>query len=102
MAAESEDPDSVLSWYRQLTSLRASSPILLDGNYTELFPESEQIFAYRRNTEEAAMVILLNFSNDTVPYDPSVIEGLTPVLSSLGEGTEPGTLRPLEAVIYGP
>ena len=100
VAEEAEDPDSVLSWYRNLAELRETSPILLNGDYTELLPESEQIFAYRRSAEEGSMVILLNFSNEPADYDPALTEGLSPLFSTCGEGAEPGVLRPLEAVIY--
>ena len=99
VAAESADPDSVLSWYRTLTALRAASPELLYGDYEELFPESEQIFAFRRAAEDGEMVVLLNFTNDAVTYDASAVEGLEPLLSSAG-AAEAGVLQPLEAAIW--
>ena len=99
VAAESDDPASVLSWYRTLAALRASTPELLYGDYAELFPEGEQIFAFRRATEDGETVVLLNFSNDSVTYDASAVEGLEPVISSYG-AAEPGVLQPLEAVIW--
>ena len=99
VTAEGEDPGSVLSWYRTLTALRAASPELLYGDYEELFPESEQIFAFRRRTADGQMVILLNFTNETVAYDPAATDGLRPLLSTCG-AAEPGVLRPLEAAIW--
>ena len=99
VAVESGDPDSVLSWYRTLTALRVSSPALLNGDYEALFPESEEIFAYRRAAEEDQMVILLNFTNESVTYDPSAVDGMVPVLSSCGSA-EAGVLQPLQAVIW--
>ncbi len=99
VATEAADPDSVLSWYRTLSGLRASSQVLLYGDYTELFPESEEIFAYRRQTEDGEMVILLNFTNGAVSYDAAAVEGLEPLLSNYGDA-EAGALRPLEAVIW--
>ena len=100
VAAESDDPDSVLTWYRELAVLRAVSPALLSGDYTELFPESEAIFAYRRSCADDEMVVLLNFTDETVTYDAAAVDGLVPLPSSCGAG-EAGQLRPLEAVIYG-
>ena len=46
------------------------------------------------------MVVLLNFTGETVTYDAAAVDGLVPLLSSCGAG-EAGQLRPLEAVIYG-
>ncbi len=97
--AESGDPGSVLSWYRTLTALHENSPELLYGDFGELFPDSEQIFAFRRQTADSQMVILLNFTNETVSYDPAFVAGLNPLLSSCGSA-EAGVLQPLEAVIW--
>ena len=97
--AESGGPDSVLSWYRTLTALRGASPELLYGDYTELFADSKQIFAFRRQTEGGQMAVLLNFTNETVSYDPAAVSGLRPLLSSCGSA-EAGILKPLEAVIW--
>ena len=100
VAAEAQDPDSVLSCYRQLSALRALSPVLLNGTYEELFTDSEQIFAYRRASEDGEMVILLNFTDETAAYDASAVEGMTLLFTTCGETAEPGILRPLEAVIW--
>jgi hypothetical protein len=40
------------------------------------------------------------FTEETVSYVPAAVAGMTPLLSSAGDGAEPGVLRPLEAVIY--
>ena len=49
---------------------------------------------------DAEMVVLLNFTDKTVTYDASAVDGLVPLLSSCG-AAETGQLRTLEAVIYG-
>ena len=64
-----------------------------------MFPDSEQIFAFRRQTADEQMVILLNFTNETVSYDPASVAGLNPLLSSCGSA-EAGVLQPLETVIW--
>lgn len=97
--AETADAQSVLSWYRTLSALRAASPELLYGGYEEVFPESEEIFAFRRATEDGEMLVLLNFTNDPVTYDASVVDGMEPVISSYS-ASEAGVLQPLEAVIW--
>lgn len=98
-ASEKNDPDSVLNWYISLAGLRREHPALTAGDYTELFPEDENIFAYTREADGEKAVILINFSTETVSYDPACLEGAELMLSSAGE-SRPGTLQPLEAAIY--
>lgn len=98
-ASEKADPDSVLNWYITLAKLRSEHEELLDGDYRELFPEHEQIFAYERENETAKAVILINLTTEPAAYDPACLEGAELLLSSAKE-TEKGTLAPLEAVIY--
>ncbi len=99
VAAEETDSGSPLLWYRTLAALRASSPALLQGSYEEILPDSEEIFAYARRTGNEEMIILMNFTNDPVAYDASIVENMEPVLSSCGNA-DAGVLRPLEAVIW--
>lgn len=98
-ASEKADPDSVLNWYITLAKLRSEHEELLDGDYRELFPEHEQIFAYERENETAKAVILINLTTEPAAYDPACLEGAELLLSSAKE-TEKGILAPLEAVIY--
>ncbi len=98
-ASEKADPDSVLNWYITLAKLRSEHEELLDGDYRELFPEHEQIFAYERKNETAKAVILINLTTEPAAYDSACLEGAELLLSSAKE-TEKGTLAPLEAVIY--
>ncbi|MBR4711815.1 MAG: alpha-glucosidase [Clostridia bacterium] len=99
VAAETADAHSVLNWYRTLSALRADSPEFLYGDYEELFPGSEEIFAYRRTAGDGQMVVLLNFTEAPVTYDASVVDGMIPVVSSYS-ASEAGLLQPLEAVIW--
>lgn len=98
-AAEAEDPDSILNWYIALTRMRSEYPVFTEGDYTELFHDDEQIFAYTRETENAKAVVLINLSAESAKYDPACLEGAELILDSLGTDT-PGTLQPMEAAIY--
>lgn len=99
VSAESEDADSILNWYIALADLRKEHRELIDGDYQELFPEDEKIFAYARESDAGKAVILINFSTEEASYDASCVEGKELVLGTHGD-TEKGTLRPLEAVIF--
>ena len=98
--AESADPDSVLNWYRRLAALRGSRDELLAGGYEELLPTSEQIYAYRRAGETSEAVMLANLSGEDAVYDAELVEVLELLAGTHGD-TERGTLRPLEAVVFG-
>ncbi len=99
-AAEAEEPDSVLSWYRTLADLRAAHSELTGGNFEELLEDHEQIFGYIRKDADAEAIILTNFSEEEAAYDPALVEGAELLLSSAGTASQPGVLAPLECVIY--
>ena len=97
--AQADDPDSVLSFYHKLAELRRVLPVLVAGDWNELEAESEQVFAFERKCADQRAVMLANFTEDEVPFDPAYVSGLTLALGTHGE-SKPGVLRPLEAVVY--
>jgi alpha-glucosidase len=60
---ESKDPDSVLSFYRQLLAMRHKEPALLDGDYLALNDDDANVFAYLRRYKGEAILVVLNMSN---------------------------------------
>ena len=99
VAVEEEDPDSVMSNYRELAALRDAYPVLIVGDWTQLMADSEEVFAYERAYGQDRAVVLANFTEDAVDYDASLVEGLD-VAYSTHETSQAGTLQPLEAVVY--
>jgi alpha-glucosidase len=62
VAAEKEDPHSILSLYRRLIHLRKNEPALAAGEYTTVHAD-DQMLAFTRSTEGAPLfLIVLNFS----------------------------------------
>ena len=98
--AESADPDSPLSWYRKLAALRNEREELVAGSYEELMSTDEQVYAYRRQGEGGAAVVLANLSGEEASYDAALVADMK-LLAGTHGSTEPGTLRPLEAVVFG-
>ena len=98
-AYESADPDSVLNWYRRLAQLRKQEPVLTEGDFEEVFADSDDLFAYRRVTESEEILVIVNFKNHAVSYDENVLDGMKILLSS-EPGTAPGIMRALEAAIW--
>jgi alpha-glucosidase len=60
---ESKDPDSVLSFYRQLLTMRHKEPALLEGDYLALNENDPNVFAYLRRYKGEAILVVLNMSN---------------------------------------
>jgi alpha-glucosidase len=63
LAAESKDPNSILSVYRQLLAMRHNEPALLNGTYTALNEDEPNVLSYLRKDNNEAILVLLNMSN---------------------------------------
>lgn len=63
-----ENPDSVFYYYQKLIALRKTYDVFRDGRFTLLCPEDEQVFAYTRDTEQAHMLVVCNFTDREVPF----------------------------------
>lgn len=73
VAAQTDDPASFLSFYRQLLRVRRDNPALIGGEYHALLPHSDAFFAFTRHDDatEQTCLVVLNFSDQeqTVPFD---------------------------------
>jgi len=72
---QAKRPDSVLAHTRALIAFRRGSIDLREGDYRDIDPDHDQVFAYRRGE---GLLVLLNFGRETVRYalpDSLVIEG---------------------------
>ena len=82
--SEEKDSDSVLNWYRKLLALRKSSDVLIRGTYRELFPESEELFAFAREHDGREIITVANFTGESVKL-PDELAARKILLSSEGE-----------------
>lgn len=73
VAAQSDDPDSLLSFYRQLLRLRRATPALIAGDYHALHAHSDDYLAFLRHdaTSGQSCLVVLNFTDaeQTVIFD---------------------------------
>ena len=97
---QAADPNSVLNWYRGLAALRVSHPALLEGSWTQLMDDDEQVLAFERVLDDERIVTLANLSDRKAAYDSSIVDGLALVASTQGL-TSAGELQPFEARIFG-
>ncbi|WP_227394313.1 alpha,alpha-phosphotrehalase [Jeotgalibacillus aurantiacus] len=62
------DPNSVYYHYQKLIRLRKEIDILTNGNYELLLADDPSIFAYTRNTENEALLVINNFYAHSVDF----------------------------------
>jgi alpha-glucosidase len=105
IAEELDDPRSSLSLYRQLLTLRKSSPALQQGSYTPVDRVPSDCFVYLREFEYQKYLIALNFSGQyqsiTFPGYGSAKFVLSTYLDRAGQADlQNFTLRPNEGIIF--
>jgi alpha-glucosidase len=85
VASEMKDPNSVLSFYRQLLMLRHKEPALLEGSYLALNESDSNVLTYVRRYKNEAILVVLNMSatEQKVQFDLSPLGFTTPRLSIL-------------------
>ncbi|MFR8468951.1 glycoside hydrolase family 13 protein [Eisenbergiella tayi] len=54
--------DSVFSFYKELVKLRKEKPVVVNGEYRLLDPESEDVFVYERSFHEEHLLVVCSFS----------------------------------------
>ena len=62
VAAESKDPESVLTFYKRVLKLRHTNEALLDGSYKAINEDDPNVLAYLRASKDRAVVVALNMS----------------------------------------
>lgn len=106
-AAQEQDPDSELNYFRTLNQVRKNNLTLVYGAYDLLLPEHTQVYAYTRTLDEDKILVLLNFSSDTVTLNIADLGGINiqqaqVLLNNLTELNIAGgqvTLAPYQAVL---
>ena len=75
VAAQSQEAESMLAWFRALSTLRQSSPALVAGDYRSLDTGKDDVFAYLRTAQtggsEQRILVVLNFGPNTYRLDMS-------------------------------
>ena len=90
------DEDSVFYYYQKLIQMRKTYPVFRDGSFTLLCPGDEKIFAYTRDTKNAHMLVVCNFTDETLKFE--IPEEYKEAEKLIGNYSELGAeLRPYEA-----
>jgi alpha-glucosidase len=68
VAAQRDDPASMLSLYRRLIWYRKGSPALRGGDYRSLHDTPDGLYAYVRSTGDERLLVALNFTGQPLEY----------------------------------
>lgn len=101
VAAEENDPNSPLQYFRKLTALRKSDPVWVYGSYTLLDKTNPDTYAYMRELNGKKMLVLLNFRAHTAGVHLTQKLNKARLLLSNYPGNRSGyVLQPYEARVY--
>ena len=93
-----EDPDSVFYYYQKLIHLRKNYPVIQMGEFNLVYPADEKVFAYRRDADEEHLLVVCNFTDETLEFEvPEDFHGSQLLISNYTEAVP--ELRPYEAVM---
>ena len=101
VAAEEQDPDSILHFYRKAISLRKALSVVRHGTYREHNPLSRKQYVYSREMPGQKLLVICSFSEGKTKlrlprgFDLSSAEC---ILSNYPD--HPATLRPYECRVY--
>lgn len=96
-----DDPDSIFNCYRKLIQLRKQYPVFVDGKFTLLLEDDENIFAYERKDEDKTMIVVCNFFDKIVNMPLSeTCNDMEILITNYDSADNLAILRPYEARIY--
>ena len=66
VAAQTDDPDSLLSYYRTLIHLRNNHAAMRVGEYTLVDTDNDSVLAFLRVSQEETILVIVNLGEETV------------------------------------
>ena len=100
---QTNDPDSVFSYYKELIRLRHENDIIVYGEYELLEPQNEELFIYTRTWNIEQLMVLCNFTDKDAVIPAAVMAQIpadAQILISNHVGNLEVVLRPYEARVY--
>ena len=102
VAAQEQDPDSVLNFYRKAIQLRKSLPCVRSGKYTEYDKASAKVYTYAREDEQQKILVVCSFTDHATAWNAPAGFDLTTaeLLLCNYETAASERLQPYEARVY--
>ncbi len=107
VALQEHDEDSILNFYRQAVACRKTHGELVYADFEVIDVLNPRVFAYWRRSDEAKYLVLINFTEDTLPFAVAELDQGETMEMLLANYASPTTLvdgrfelKPWEAVLY--
>ena len=101
VAAEDNDPNSCLNYFRKIVKLRKDNSVLIYGNYTLLDRDNPDVYTYTRELDGKRILVLLNFRDKAASAKTGLdLSKAKVLLGNYPTASPSAQLRPYEAVIY--
>ena len=102
-AAQEQDPDSILHYYRKLIAFRKQYTIIQEGTIAFLYQGQQEIFAYKRTLGEQELLVVNNLTGGQVALrEPLPQEGYRRLIGNYPQeqaGDIPDMLKPYESIV---
>ena len=102
VAAQEQDPESLLNFYRKAIALRKSLSCVRYGDYKEYYKRSNKLYVYSRKNDRQKILVVCSFSKKKVrfkaPRDFDLVTGKL-VLQNYAD-VEENILKPYETRVY--
>ncbi|KRN80873.1 glycoside hydrolase family 13 protein [Ligilactobacillus acidipiscis] len=95
---ELKQEGSVFYYYQKLIKMRHDSELIRYGSYELLDPNDEEVFAYKRHYKGQTLLVISNFTEDTLERDYEQDQGEL-VLANYSERQE-RSFKPYETRVY--
>ena len=102
VAAQEQDENSVLNFYRRIIKLRKELPVVKSGKYTEYYKHSSKMQVYSREDEKQKLLVVCSYSENSVKFkapkgfDTNSAELIVQNYADV----ETNTLKPYETRVY--
>ena len=106
VAAQEDDPNSILNFYRRLIRFRRDHPVVLYGSYREYMPKDRKLYVYERVYDGKRLLVICSFTAEQVRFDAPVNVDLEKGLLALSNYdmnfviSNGFTTRPYELRVY--
>lgn len=72
VAEEEKDSNSIFNYYKKMIIIRKSNLTFIYGKYKDIDPKNDKIFAYIRSDKNNSFLIICNFSDKKVDFNPEI------------------------------
>lgn len=103
VAAEEQDPDSILNYYRKLIHLRKQYAVIQNGTIEFLYKDQPEIFGYKRLSGKQELIVVNNLTGrEAILQAPVLCQGYECLIGNYLQ-EEPGNslkiLKPYESIV---